>query len=96
MLGRITPFRKVDGYDWSGCRLDTGGRYRRDDYPTGKRVISEFSKWKRVEWPDLSLVDFATDAQKSKAYDPDRPMFTNVSEGITERLHADDALWTNA
>ncbi|NLN98064.1 MAG: methyltransferase [Eubacteriaceae bacterium] len=83
------PIPEVDGYDWWGVDWilvdDIDGMITRP----GTRVISEFSKWKEeVEWPDLSLVDFATDGAKiQKAYDPDRPHVYECVEGITERLH---------
>ena len=83
------PVPEVDGYDWWGVywimEQKIGGMITKP----GTRTISEFSKWKEeLEWPDLSVVDFATDGKKISAnQDPDRVHIYQCVEGIFERLH---------
>ncbi len=83
------PIPEVDGYDWWGVYWtmveSAGGMITK----TGTRVINDFENWeKEVPWPELDLVDFASDGKKiAKNLDPDRPHIYECVEGLTERLH---------
>ena len=83
------PAPEFDGYDWWGVDWvmveAAGGMITRP----GSWVITDFANWKeQVEWPDLSVVDFAADGRKLQAaLDPDRPHIYECPEGIFERLH---------
>ena len=83
------PVPEVNGYDWWGVdwymEETIGGMITKP----GTRTISDFANWKEeLEWPDLSLVDFATDGKKiSSNYDPDRVHIYECVEGLFERLH---------
>ena len=83
------PVPEVDGFDWWGVdwvmEKDIGGMITRP----GTRTISDFANWKEeLEWPDLSVVDFATDGKKIAAnLDPERVHIYECVEGLFERLH---------
>lgn len=83
------PVPEVDGYDWWGVYWVmaevAGGMITKP----GTRTISDFANWKEeLEWPDLSVVDFATDGKKLQVMmDPDRVHIYECVEGIFERLH---------
>lgn len=83
------PVPEVNGFDWWGVNWvmeeGIGGMITKP----GTRTISEFANWKEeLEWPDLSVVDFAADGKKiSSAYDPDRAHIYECVEGLFERLH---------
>ena len=83
------PVPEVDGYDWWGVNWimekGIGGMITKP----GTRTISTFAKWQEeLEWPDLSLVDFAADGKKLSAnLDPQRVHVYQCVEGIFERLH---------
>ncbi len=83
------PVPEVDGYDWWGVNWIMEQKIGGMITKPGTRTISEFSKWKEeLEWPDLSVVDFATDGKKISAnLDPDRVHIYQCVEGIFERLH---------
>ncbi len=83
------PVPEFDGFDWWGVDWvmveAAGGMITRP----GSWIITDFARWKeQVEWPDLSVVDFAADGKKIQAaLDPDRPHIYECVEGIFERLH---------
>jgi len=84
------PVPEVDGLDWWGVDWvmveQVGGMMPRP----GSRVLSEFANWKEeYEFPDLSVVDFATDGAKIAATrDPNRAHIFECTEGAFERLHS--------
>ena len=83
------PVPELDGYDWWGVNWimaeTAGGMITKP----GTRTFSEFANWKEeLEWPDVSLVDFASDGKKiASRLDPERPHLYQCVEGIFERLH---------
>lgn len=83
------PIPEYDGYDYWGSywvlEEGIGGMITKKD----TRVIKDFENWKEeVEWPNLDVIDFATEGAKLAArQDPDRPHIYESVEGITERLH---------
>ena len=83
------PVPEKNGYDWWGTEWQEGGEIGGMCVSSGTRVISDFCAWKEeLEWPDLSLVDFAADGRKLSAnFDPDRPHLYECVEGLFERLH---------
>ena len=82
----MAPSKLEAGVDWFGtnyiysdsigCNMPAGG------------VFDEVTEWReKVKWPDVKSMDWSHDAD-GFVRDENRPLYTRLSNGIFERLHA--------